>query len=153
MYLCCAIMFDFESCLDSSLIKVVNDWKNRNTPTTLLIKNIQFQKKWLLTNHRVQEQEGGLTKYTKRSDTIRVAWATPLTTPHVWTNHRIWGLRLGFVRKSFFVILGGPKYLLPSKTLFGLKNLTFGGVILLKLFDPSYGIEVIDFEIAIFWQN
>ena len=42
-----------------------------------------------LIYHRVLEQEGGLTNYTKRSDTVRVAGATPLTTPHVRTNHRI----------------------------------------------------------------
>ena len=42
-----------------------------------------------LTSHRGLEQEGGLTKYSKRSDTVRVAGATTLTTPHVWTNHRI----------------------------------------------------------------
>ena len=34
-----------------------------------------------LLDHRVQEQDGGLTNYTKRSDTIRVARATSLTTP------------------------------------------------------------------------
>jgi len=34
--------------------------------------------------------------------------------------------------------------------LVGLRNPTFGGVIVLKLFDPSYGFEVTDFEIAIF---
>ena len=43
-----------------------------------------------ITNHRGQEQEGGLTNYTKRSDPVRVPGATPLTTLHVWTNHRIW---------------------------------------------------------------
>ena len=42
-----------------------------------------------LHQHRGPEQEGGLTNYTKRSDTVRVAGATPLTTPHVRTNHRI----------------------------------------------------------------
>ena len=31
--------------------------------------------------HRVLEQEEGLTNYTKSSDTIRLAGATPLTTP------------------------------------------------------------------------
>ena len=35
----------------------------------------------LFMAHRVLEQEGGLTNYTKRSDTVRVAGATPLTTP------------------------------------------------------------------------
>ena len=45
---------------------------------------------WSTKFHRGQEQDGGLTNYTKRSDTVRVAGATPLTTPHVWTNHRIW---------------------------------------------------------------
>ena len=34
-----------------------------------------------LTVNRGLEQEEGLTNYTKRSDTIRVAGATPLTTP------------------------------------------------------------------------
>ena len=33
------------------------------------------------TGHRGQEQEEGLTNYTKSSDTIRLAGATPLTTP------------------------------------------------------------------------
>ena len=46
----------------------------------------------------------------------------------------------GFLRKSIFLILEGPwNFFWPPKTLFGLKNLTFGGVLLLKLFDPSYG--------------
>ena len=40
--------------------------------------------------HREAEQEEGLMNYTKRSDIIRVAWATAaLTTPNVSTNHRI----------------------------------------------------------------
>ena len=34
--------------------------------------------------HRALEQEGGLRNYTMRSDTVRVAWATPLTTPQVF---------------------------------------------------------------------
>ena len=34
-----------------------------------------------LTVNRGLEQEEGLTNYTKRSDTIRVAGATPLTPP------------------------------------------------------------------------
>ena len=45
-----------------------------------------------------------------------------------------------FWENHFFSILGSPKKLFwPLKTLFGLRNLTFGGVILLKLFDPSIG--------------
>ena len=43
-----------------------------------------------INSHRWPEQDGGLTNWTKRSDTIRVAGATPLTTPHVRTNPRIW---------------------------------------------------------------
>ena len=61
---------------------------------------------------------------------------------------------LRFFEKINFLCFGGPKKLFGAqKTLFGLRNPTFGGVILLKLFDLSYGFEVIDFELAIFWQN
>ena len=38
-------------------------------------------------------------------------------------------------------------------TLFGLTNLTFGGVILLKLFDPSYGFGATDGKKALFWRD
>ena len=55
---------------------------------------------------------------------------------------------LAFLRKSFFFILGGPQ-----KILLGLKNLTFGGVILLKLFDPSNGFGATDGKIALLWHN
>ena len=61
---------------------------------------------------------------------------------------------LRFFEKINFLCFEGPqKTFLSPKTLFGLRNPTFGGVILLKLFDPSYDFEVIDFEIAIFWLN
>ena len=55
---------------------------------------------------RGPEKEEGLMNYIKRSDPIRMARATPLTTPHVQTNHRIW-------------LFEAPK------TLIGLRNLTF----------------------------
>ena len=62
---------------------------------------------------------------------------------------------LGFFEKIIFFEFGGhPKafYELP-KTVFSLIILTFGGVILLKLFDPSYGFGATDGKIALFWQN
>ena len=43
--------------------------------------------------------------WTKRSDTVRVAGATPLTTPHVRTNH---GIRV-FWENQFFWFLGVQK--------------------------------------------
>ena len=47
--------------------------------------------------------------------------------------------KLGFLRKSIFCVFGGPKKLFwAHKTLFGLRNPTFGGVILLKLFDLGH---------------
>ena len=55
---------------------------------------------------------------------------------------------VGFFEKINFLCFWGPQ-----KTFLSPKNPTFGGVILLKLFDPSYGFEVVDFEKAIFWQN
>ena len=59
-----------------------------------------------------------------------------------------------FFEKINFLNFGGPKKLFGApRALFGPRNLTFGRVILLKLFDLSYGFEVIDFEIAIFGQN
>ena len=58
--------------------------------------------------------------------------------------------RSGFLRKSIFSVLGGLKnFILPPKTLFGLQNPTFGGVLLLKLFNPSYGFGVIDGQILV----
>ena len=56
--------------------------------------------------HRVPEQEGGLTNYTKRSDTVKVARATPLTT-------LIFGqiTEFGFFEKINFFEFGGPKKL------------------------------------------
>ena len=60
----------------------------------------------------------------------------------------------GFLRKSIFLILGAPQKLFwPPETLFGLRNLTFGGVILLKLFDSSFGFGATGGKIAIFWHN
>ena len=55
----------------------------------------------VLINHRGLEQEGGLTNYSKRADTIRVDGATPLTTPLVQTNHGI----LQMAKKHFFGII------------------------------------------------
>ena len=44
-----------------------------------------------------------------------------------------------FLRKSIFCVFWGPKKLFwAPKTLFGLRNLTFEGVILLKLFDLGH---------------
>ena len=58
------------------------------------------------------------------------------------------------MRKSIFGVLGGPKkFFLVQKTLFGLRNLIFGGVILLKLFDPSNGFGATDGKIALFGHN
>ena len=63
-------------------------------------------------------------------------------------------LNLGFWRKSIFCVLGGTKKLFwAPKTFFCIRNLTLGGVILLKLSDPCNGFEVINFKIAIFRQN
>ena len=60
----------------------------------------------------------------------------------------------GFLRKSIFLILGAPQKLFwPPETLFGLRNLTFGGVIPLKLFDPSNGFGATDVKIALFGHN
>ena len=43
-----------------------------------------------------------------------------------------------FLRKTVFFIFWGPlKFLLASKTLFCIRNPNFGGVILLRFFDPS----------------
>ena len=39
------------------------------------------------------------------------------------------------------------------KTLFGLRNPNFGGVILLKLFDPSNGLEVGNVQNSHFWAK
>ena len=103
----------------------------------------------ILSNHRVLEQEGGFTNYTKRSDTVRVAGATPLTTPHVWTNHRI---RV-FWKNQIFWFWGVPKnFFDPKKPYLALK-LHFWEVILLKLFDLSYGFGATDGRIALFWHN
>ena len=62
--------------------------------------------------------------YTKRSDTIRVAGATPLTTPHVQTNHRIWV----FLENQFFDF-GGPQknFFDPQKPYLALKPHFLGG--------------------------
>ena len=52
----------------------------------------------------------------------------------------------GFFEKIFFFDFGGylKTFLTPKDLGLGLTNLTFGGVILLKLFDPSHGFG--DFE-------
>ena len=55
----------------------------------------------------------------------------------------------GFGVRNFQAGFNTSKYL----TIFGLRNLTFGRVILLKLFDLSYVFEDTDFKTAIFWQN
>ena len=43
----------------------------------------------IVTNLKLRPSKLQDRNYTKTSITIRVAAATPLTTPHVWTNHRI----------------------------------------------------------------
>ena len=58
-----------------------------------------------------------------------------------------------FLRKWIFCVLGPKKLFWTKKTLFSLGNPTFGGVIFLKLIDPSYSFEVVHFEIAIFSCN
>ena len=55
----------------------------------------------------------------------------------------------GFGVRNFQAGFNTSKYL----TIFGLRNLTFGRVILLKLFDPSNSFEVIVFKIGIFLKN
>ena len=66
-----------------------------------------------LTVNRGLEQEEGLTNYTKRSDTIRVAGATPLTTPMFGQI-----TEFGFFEKINFFDFGGPQ-----KTFLTPKNL------------------------------
>ena len=49
---------------------------------------------------------------------------------------------LGAFWKNHHFILGDPKkFFWPEKTLFGIVDPDFGGVILLKLFDPSYNFK------------
>ena len=64
---------------------------------------------------------------------------------------------LRFFEKINFLSFVGPKKTFQSpKNLIWPKKPHFffgGGVIVLKLFDPSNGFEVIDFEIDVFWQN
>ena len=62
---------------------------------------------------------------------------------------------VGFFEKINFLCFGGPQktFLSPKNLNWPQKPHFWGGVILLKLFDSSYGFEVIDFEIAIFGQN
>ena len=64
------------------------------------------------------EQEGGLTNYTKRSDTVRV------TNPHVWTNHRI----QDFWENQFFWFWGAPKnFFDPQKPYLAFETSFWGG--------------------------
>ena len=72
----------------------------------------------------------------KRSDGPRVTRATVETKPNVQTYHRI----QVFLRNSIFCVLWPKKIIWTPKTLFGLRNLTFWGVILLKLFYLSHGL-------------
>ena len=59
----------------------------------------------------------------------------------------IWAV---FEKNSVFIFWGPLKFLLASKTLFGIRNPNFGGVILLTFFDWSNGLKVENF---IFWLN
>ena len=78
----------------------------------------------ILAIHRGPEQDGGLTNWTKRSDTIRVAGATPLTTPHVQTNH---GIPV-FWENQFFGFWGALKnFYDPSKPYLALETTLLGG--------------------------
>ena len=96
----------------------------------------------------------------------RAGWGLNKLNQEVWHHQGGWGHSLdhppcsdksqnsGFLRKSIFLILGGPKKLFwPPETLFGLRNLTFGGVIPLKLFDRSNGFGATDVKIALFGHN
>ena len=63
-------------------------------------------------------------------------------------------MQFQFFGENPFLCLGGPKKLfLVPKTFFGLRNPTFWGVTLKKVFATSYGFKDINFEIAIFWHN
>ena len=87
-------------------------------------------------------------------------WSTGLMVPR-WTGP-LWKPPLmfrqiaefRFLEKTNFLWFGGPKKLFwAHKTLFGFRNPTLRGVILLKLYDPSYGFRATDGKIAIFWHN
>ena len=59
-----------------------------------------------------------------------------------------------FLRKSIFFNLGATKnFFWPEKTLFGIRNPNFGGVILLKLFDPSNGLGAGNYQNSHFWAK
>ena len=65
------------------------------------------------------------------------------TPPNSCNSLQVKSQRSGFLSNSIFSVLGDPKnFFDPLKT--------FGGVLLLKLFNPSYGFGVIDGQIATF---
>ena len=69
------------------------------------------------------------------------------TASTVWSNHRIKVFR----EIQIFVFFGALKNFFS--TIFGLRNPTFVGVILVKIFDLSYSFEDIDFKIVFLGQN
>ena len=66
--------------------------------------------------------------------------------------HNFFGLEI-IEKNSFFHFEGPLKIFLTPKTLFGLRNPNFGGVILLKLFDLSTGLGVRNYQNSNFWAK
>ena len=84
------------------------------------VKILQYFK--TLQSHRGPEQKEGLMNYTKRSDTVRVAGATPLTTPHGQITE------FGFFEKIIFLFLGAPKnFFDPQRPYLALETSLLGG--------------------------
>ena len=83
----------------------------------------------------------GFDIFTSTSGVVRI---------HFWTNPRT----QVFWENPFFSICGAPKNIFwPQKPYLALKSPTFGGVILLQLFDPSNGLEVGNVQTSHFWAK
>ena len=86
---------------------------------------------------------------TKRNLSAECPNTIGVTCSRFQINHRMGP----FWENKFFVFWLAQKFFWAPNTLFGCGNLTFGEVILLKLFDPSNGFEVWDFKRIFFGQN
>ena len=103
-------------------------WKNNRQ---LFIFVLDFGRKLWSVNSQ-PNPEVRKTNWTKRVVYYILSGTHQVVVIHFWSNHR----GQVFWENHFFLFCEA-----------------FGGVILLKLFNPSYGFGVIDGQIAIFWDN
>ena len=124
-------------------------WSANSIVSDILTKILWSQQSIHVFTHTRPEQSWYFLNYILGSDGTQVTRANVGTTLNVRSNHR----SQVFWENQFFVFWGAPKnFFEPKKPYLALETPLFGGVILLKLFDPSFGFGATCGKIAIFWH-